>query len=105
MKRDPRPGKNPEPGRGQALSVLNVRIAQAVAAGVFPPCVEGTSGDWTSDDAAAAALAATACDRCPVLDMCRKYVCEWPERAGVWGGWTASDRNPSPRPRRRSAAS
>jgi hypothetical protein len=61
------------------------------------PCVASRAGWWISDDPQDQARAASECATCPALTLCAAYIADNPERAGVYAGRTASDRNPTAR--------
>jgi hypothetical protein len=47
---------------------------------------------WTSEDPREQAIAATACQACPVLEQCRAYGLNHPKESGVYGGITEHER-------------
>ena len=59
------------------------------------PCIASRTGWWTSDDPRDLARAAAECVTCPVLTLCREYVAENPEPAGVYAGLVPLDRHPA----------
>lgn len=75
------------------------RLLTLASDGHPSPCVASRTGWWTSDDARDQSRAAAECATCPVLALCRDYIADNPEPAGVYGGLTSLDRNPA-RPHR-----
>jgi len=50
-------------------------------------------GDWFSHDVVAIAAAKLVCVACPVSDECLEWALDMPERHGVWGGLTPTERD------------
>lgn len=59
-------------------------VRWAVDAGTHIPCVADADGGWTSDSIAGQLVAAAECLDCPLIEQCRAYIDEHPERSGVW---------------------
>lgn len=64
---------------------LAFALARVLANGSRPPCGDAT-GAWVSEDREERALAARACEPCPLLTVCGEAADSTKERFGVWGG-------------------
>lgn len=89
--------KTPPPKAQETRRTAHRRLLLAVetvrAAGSPTPCVVDPEGGWTSREPIETVRAATLCRDCPLIVQCRRYVEQWPEPAGVWGGLTAAERS------------
>lgn len=79
-----------------ARLALLAHLAALADAGHLAPCLERSSGDWTSDDPTAQRAAATRCGPCPALKRCREYGTANPKEYGVYGGLTDAERHRKP---------
>lgn len=66
------------------------RLNAALAEADILPC--GDDDRAISEDSRVQALAATACHRCPALNLCRAYGLRWVDEVGVYGGLTHKQR-------------
>lgn len=82
-----------------ARTAFWARLLTLAESGRPTPCVASRTGWWTSERPADQARAAAECRTCPVLALCREYIAENPEPAGVYAGLTSLDRSPA-RPHR-----
>ncbi|MFT4227814.1 WhiB family transcriptional regulator [Micropruina sp.] len=74
--------------RHAALNRLLAATDTAIRAGRTLPCLRSYGGPnpWLSDDSAARANAARACDSCPVASECLAYAQAHRTTFGVYGG-------------------
>lgn len=81
-----------ESARAIALSRLDAVIGKELEAGQRIPCVSADWELWTSEHSDDLREAADACQWCPALDACRRYVDQYPEKSGAWAGTVPSER-------------
>ena len=79
--------------RTVARTVFDDALEALLDAGGRVPCAN--QPEWTSDDPADAAWAASVCGRCPILAACDRLAAAERPTAGVWAGrrWRSTPRS------------